>query len=356
MKTVKGLILILALALTIAPLLVAKPGFANPDSSFTIQPVAISPLTNTNSTPYGLETPAKPSPVGDNFTVEIHLKDATGVSGVEVHFFFGNILSYATPTGYTDLLGTSGGVLTGPQSKLLYGVSAGFYDAAGNGPLDAPYTGAVYYKVAAASTGAAQDITDALVAKVTFTITNQPTADVGTLSFPLVMDFTDIVATSTKGADVQGTLTIDAPPVPPGEQHYTLTVNVVGNGTVTLSPQSATFLSGTIVTLTAVPENDNFTLSAWSGDVTGTQNPINITMDGNKTVTATFRAAIHGIPGDLNHDGKVDLQDLVLFASTWGKKPGDPGYIAEADLVHSGGPIDLVDLVTFAIIYGKSLH
>jgi hypothetical protein len=210
MKTVKGLTLILALTLIIAPLLIARPTFAKPDSSFTVQPVAIAPLTNINASIYGLETPPNPSPVGKSFEVDIHLTGASGVSGVEVHFFFGNILSYAIPTGFTDMLGQSGGVLTGPVSKLLYGVTAGFYTD-GTGPLDAPYTGAQYYKVAAASTAAAQEVTDALVVKLTFQITNQPTdLTGGTKKFPLVMDFTDIVATSTKGADIQGTLTIDA--------------------------------------------------------------------------------------------------------------------------------------------------
>jgi len=170
-----------------------------------------------------------------------------------------------------------------------------------------------------------------------------------------VLDFTDIVASSTKGADIQGTLTLDAPPAPPGSQHYTLTVNVVGNGTVTTNPHSATYLSGTIVTLTAVPENENFTLSAWSGDITGTQNPINVTMDGNKTVTATFRAAVHGVLGDLNHDGKVDLADLALFATVWHLQKGDPGFIPEADL-NGDGRIDLVDFVTFAITFHNSSH
>jgi hypothetical protein len=350
MKTVKVLTLILALALIAAPLLiVVRPVHANPDSSYAVKPVAISPLTDINSSVYGLETPATPTPVGDNFTVEIHLTGATGVSGVEVHFLFGNILPYATPLSFTDMLGQSGGVLTGPVSKLLYGVSAGFYTD-GTGPLDAPYTGAQYYKVAAASTGAAQDVTDALVAKITFQITNRPTSDIGTVSLPLVLDFTDIVGTSTKGADIQGTLTLDAPPAPPGQQHYTLTVNVVGNGTVTINPQSATYLSGTTVTLTAVPTNDNFTLSGWSGDITDTRTTVHITMDGNKTVTATFIPAVHGVPGDLNHDGKVDLKDLALFASCWDLQKGDPGFITEADL-NGDNSINLIDFVSFAIIY-----
>jgi hypothetical protein len=127
-------------------------------------------------------------------------------------------------------------------------------------------------------------------------------------------------------------------------------VNVVGNGTVTINPQSATYLSGTTVTLTAVPTNDNFTLSGWSGDITDTRTTVHITMDGNKTVTATFIPAVHGVPGDLNHDGKVDLKDLALFASCWDLQKGDPGFITEADL-NGDNSINLIDFVSFAIIY-----
>jgi hypothetical protein len=212
MKRTKALTLILAFSLLIAPLFIARPIGASPDSSFAVEPFAISPLTDSNASINGLETPASPSPVDQSFEVDLHLLAATGVSGIEVHFYFGNIAGYAIPTGFTDMLGETGGVLTGPKSKLLYGVSAGFYDAANN-PVDAPFTTAVYYKAAAASTAAAKDSADDLVAKLTFKITQQPTlltAPAGFVTFPLVMDFTDIVATSTKGADIQGTLTIDA--------------------------------------------------------------------------------------------------------------------------------------------------
>jgi hypothetical protein len=366
MKLIKVLTLILSLSMLISPLLLLKPtaSAANP-IYYSVEPVVTPPLTNTNSSLNGLETPATPSPVGKNFTVEIHLIGATvsnaasGVSGVEVHFFFGNILTYAVPTGFTDNLGKTGGVLTGPQNKLLYGISGGFYDASGNSISDFPYTGATYYEVAAASTGAPWNGTDGLIANVTFQIIKQPLGSNGetTVNLPLACDFTDLtdpLAAPIDHGTVQGTLTIDATAAPPGQQHYTLTVNVVGNGTVTISPQNATYLSGTIVTLKAIPENENFTLSGWSGNITGTQNPISITMDGNKTVTATFVAAVHGLLGDLNHDGKVDLKDLGLFASVWHLQKGDPGFIAEADL-NNDGRIDLLDFVTFAMTYGKGL-
>ena len=71
------------------------------------------------------------------------------------------------------------------------------------------------------------------------------------------------------------------------QDQYTLTVNVVGNGSVTLNPSGGTYPSGTVVTLTANAD-PGWTFSHWSGDLSGSNNPETITMDGNKTVTATF--------------------------------------------------------------------
>jgi len=65
---------------------------------------------------------------------------------------------------------------------------------------------------------------------------------------------------------------------------YTLTTNAV-NGSV--SPSGGTFDEGTIVTLTATPDA-GYAFSNWSGSVSGTANPVNITMNGNKSVTANF--------------------------------------------------------------------
>jgi uncharacterized repeat protein (TIGR02543 family) len=306
MKTGKIAALLVSLLVLVLPLLVIRttPAQTNP-VYYSVEPVAIPPLTNLNASINGLETPATPSPVGQNFTVSIHLRGATaanvpaGMSGVEVHFYFGNIVTYAVPTEFTDLLGQTGGVLQGPKSKLLYAVSPGFYDALNN-PVSAPFTTAVYYKVAAASTGGGWNGADGLVANITFQIIKQPQNSEQTVSFELANDFTDLsdanAATVSHDA-IQGTLTIDATPAT-GQQRYTLTVNVVGNGTVTQNPLNTTYASGTIVTLTAVP-SATWTFQGWSGDVTGTQNPASITVDRNKTVTATFVTGTFG--------GSIDL-------------------------------------------------
>jgi len=71
---------------------------------------------------------------------------------------------------------------------------------------------------------------------------------------------------------------------------YTLTVNEVGNGSVTKDPDQATYGQGAQVMLTAVPDL-GYQFAGWSGDLTGTTNPATITMNANKTITATFTAA-----------------------------------------------------------------
>jgi hypothetical protein len=73
----------------------------------------------------------------------------------------------------------------------------------------------------------------------------------------------------------------------PAQDRYKLTVTTVGSGSVQKNLSEATYASNSIVTLTAVADSGWF-FSEWSGDLTGNQNPINITMDEDKTVTATF--------------------------------------------------------------------
>ena len=68
---------------------------------------------------------------------------------------------------------------------------------------------------------------------------------------------------------------------------YSLTIEVVGQGTVTKNPDKVTYSHGDIVELTANPAQD-WSFTGWSGDLSGSTNPVNITMNGNRTVTATF--------------------------------------------------------------------
>lgn len=66
---------------------------------------------------------------------------------------------------------------------------------------------------------------------------------------------------------------------------YTLTTSVQGSGSV--SPSSGSYNSGSVVSLNATPAS-GWQFSNWSGSASGSSNPVNVTMNGNKSVTAVF--------------------------------------------------------------------
>ena len=76
------------------------------------------------------------------------------------------------------------------------------------------------------------------------------------------------------------------------KKKYTLTTAVEGEGTIeekVIKAGAATdHNSGTIIELTATPKAE-WLFKEWKGDLTGTDNPIQITIDKAKTVTAVFK-------------------------------------------------------------------
>ncbi|SVD77160.1 uncharacterized protein METZ01_LOCUS430014, partial [marine metagenome] len=69
--------------------------------------------------------------------------------------------------------------------------------------------------------------------------------------------------------------------------HYTLSTSVTGSGTVSISPEAASYAPGTEVTLEAEPA-EGFMLESWSGDASGKSNPLTVVMNGSKTIRADF--------------------------------------------------------------------
>jgi uncharacterized repeat protein (TIGR02543 family) len=153
--------------------------------------------------------------------------------------------------------------------------------------------------------------------------------------------------TVTMDGDKTVTATFDLIPPP----QYTLTVNTdgAGSGSVTLDPPGGTYDEGTVVTLTASPDAGS-TFEGWSGAATGTANPVTVTMDGDRTVTATFKA--NG-PGDLNGDGVVNIDDLTLVTSHFGQTSADPGWDPLAD-ANGDGLVNIDDLTAVISNYGRS--
>ena len=89
---------------------------------------------------------------------------------------------------------------------------------------------------------------------------------------------------------------------------YTLTTGVSpnGSGTVNANPapncNGTQYSNGTVVNLTAAA-NSGYTFSNWSGDASGSVNPISVTMNVNRNVTANFTTIT--VPNDDFNSPKV---------------------------------------------------
>jgi hypothetical protein len=86
--------------------------------------------------------------------------------------------------------------------------------------------------------------------------------------------------------DINGYFQGDTAP----QQQYQLITGVIPSGGGTIAPSCAAgclYNSGQVVTVTATP-GPGYSFAGFSGDLTGTANPQSLTMNGPKTVTATF--------------------------------------------------------------------
>jgi uncharacterized repeat protein (TIGR02543 family) len=85
---------------------------------------------------------------------------------------------------------------------------------------------------------------------------------------------------------------------------YALTVSAV-NGAVVKSPDQASYDSSSVVNLAANPIA-GYQFTGWSGDLTGSVNPVNVTMNAVKNITANFKKFVVG---------DTTLPKLITFTS-----------------------------------------
>lgn len=74
--------------------------------------------------------------------------------------------------------------------------------------------------------------------------------------------------------------------VTPPAETYTLNITAV-NGVVTKNPDRMQYEENSLVELRAIP-NPCYEFSSWTGGVTGSQNPVTVNMNSDKTITANF--------------------------------------------------------------------
>ena len=116
---------------------------------------------------------------------------------------------------------------------------------------------------------------------------------------------------------------------------YTLTITSV-NGTVTKNPDQANYNHGSSVQLIATP-SAGYIFTGWSGDATGSTNPLTVTMDANKNITANFAintytltiTSVNGIviknpdQANYNHGSTVQLTASPSAGYTFTSWSGD---------------------------------
>jgi cellulose 1,4-beta-cellobiosidase len=116
---------------------------------------------------------------------------------------------------------------------------------------------------------------------------------------------------------------------------FSLNVGVSGKGSTDLSAGAHTYKSGSTVTIKATPDA-GYEFAGWSGAFTGNTNPLTITIDGNKTLTATFTAKDSGggdnNPGDMTRVGNPYVGAARYVDPEWSAQVKDSANRASADM------------------------
>ena len=100
-------------------------------------------------------------------------------------------------------------------------------------------------------------------------------------------------------------------------KEYDLTVNTEGEGSVTenvLEAKSKQYEHGTAVELVATPA-EGYRFAEWEGDLDGTDNPAEITVEDEKEVTAIFEKKEYPLTVNIDGDGAV-WEDIIQTKTT----------------------------------------
>jgi uncharacterized repeat protein (TIGR02543 family) len=117
----------------------------------------------------------------------------------------------------------------------------------------------------------------------------------------------------SRSVDLLGKAEVPAAARPFSVITYPLTVQAepAQGGSVTVSPTSGSgYYAGSQVQLSAVPAS-GYVFTGWSGDATGSANPLTLTMDKGRSVTANF--ALHGLFLTATQQGKGVTSHVELY-------------------------------------------
>jgi len=118
--------------------------------------------------------------------------------------------------------------------------------------------------------------------------------------------FTDVGTYQVRSAANDGSgwvqsATVTITVVAPLPVQYSLVTSASTGGTV--SP-GGTYNAGTVVSVTATPDGTH-DFAGWSGDASGTGNPVGLVIDGNKVVQANFSPKVYALTTSASTGGSV---------------------------------------------------
>ena len=201
-----------------------------------------------------------------------------------------------------------------------------------------------------------------------FNITKVPT-EPGKFTSPLIINSGEtFLLDGDTGGEVpatkdDGSYEISKEIAPPKTFALTISANTGGSTNPAVGPHD--YLEGTIVSVQAF-NNSGYIFDHWEldGNKIGSDNPVNVTMDGNHTLRAVFKA--FGNQGDITGpdgvpDGKVDLRDVFKVAQAFVSygpdflylgSPPHPEWDEKCDL-NGDNKVDILDLFIVWKNYGK---
>ncbi len=182
-----------------------------------------------------------------------------------------------------------------------------------------------------------------------------------TFSFvPTTTGTLHVTTHSTNCMPYQGQVQITSAP------DYTLVTDVVGSGEVVLDPPGGTYVSGSSVELTAVPES-GWLFDNWEGDLDGSTNPDMILVDANLSVTAIFLVDCNdnsipdeydiaeGTSADCNSNAVPDECDIAAGSSEDANGNGIPDEcesLSDPGDLDCDGDVDFDDIDPFVTALG----
>lgn len=101
------------------------------------------------------------------------------------------------------------------------------------------------------------------------------------------------------------------------KRDYPFTINIEGEGSVTkelISEKSTDYRHGTVIRLTAEPEF-GWEFIEWTGDITGQDETLDVTIDGETNVTAVFKLVNFDLTVDIQGEGEVK-QEIITPKTT----------------------------------------